>query len=524
MTVCAIAPDLTKAAAYVPAREQLDSLIEQLRAPQTQRMTEDEVENLIETEGRELLRRLLQAHLKERSPGKACEPVIDRNKREHTHQRQESRKIKSIFGEVTLERQSYGGRGIESLRPLDAELNLPPKQYSHSLRCRIALAVAKGSYDEAVATIAEMNGVKVGKRQAEEAAIGAAQDFNLFYEKQRAQTAGQVKATSRILVLQMDGKGIRMLLSDLREQTRRDAKRRTPRLDHRRSKGEKPHAKRMSTVAAVYTIAPFVRAPEDIVRELKPKDEPLPKRPRPEDKRVWASIEQAPETIVEQMFEEAARRDPKQTKQWVAIVDGNKTQIQLLTAAAAKEGRELVIILDLIHVLEYLWDAAWAFHPEGDPNAEVWVQERLIEMLLGHSSQVAAGIRRSATLRELSAKEREPVDDCANYLINYREWLRYDQYLAAGYPIATGVIEGACRYLVKDRMEITGARWSLRGAEAVLRLRSLMASGDFDDYWTFHLRQEYRRNHADYYAGGNVPKPISPLEPNRKGSHLKRVK
>src|SRR5262245_26079736 len=178
----------------------------------------------------------------------------------------------------------------------------------------------------------------------------------------------------------MDGKGIRMLQADLREQTRHAAEKRTPRLEHRRSKGEKPHAKRMSTVAAIYTIPPFVRVPEDIVRELKPKDEPLPTRPRPEDKRVWASVEEGPETTVKQMFEEAGRRDPKQTKQWVAIVDGNKTQIKLLKAAAAKKGRELVIILDLIHVLEYVWDAAWAFHAEGDPNAEVWVQERLVEI------------------------------------------------------------------------------------------------------------------------------------------------
>lgn len=524
MTSCATAPDLTKAEAYVSAREQLDSLIEQLRAPQTQRMTEDQLENLIETEGRELLRRLLQAHLDERGPGKVSEPVIDRNNREHTHQRLESWEIKSIFGDVTLDRQSYGGRGLENLRPLDAELNLPQKHYSHTLQRRIGIAVAKGSYDEAVATIAEMNGVKVGKRQAEEAAIEAARDFDLFYETQRAQTVRQVKATSEILALQMDGKGIRMLQADLREQTRQEAEKRTPRLDHRRSKGEKSHTKRMSTVASIYTIAPFVRVPEDIVRELKPKNEPLPARPRPEDKRVWASLEHSPETIVGQMFEEAKRRDPKQTKQWVAVVDGNKTQIKLLEATAAKEGRQVTIILDLIHVLEYLWDAAWAFHEEGDPNAEVWVQERLVDILLGNSSHVAAGIRRSATLRELSAKDREPVDSCADYLINYRKFLHYDQYLAAGYPIATGVIEGACRYLVKDRMDITGARWSLIGAESVLKLRSLLASDDFDEYWEFHLRQEYQRNHANHYADGNVPKPISPLEPKKRGSHLRRVK
>jgi hypothetical protein len=147
-----------------------------------------------------------------------------------------------------------------------------------------------------------------------------------------------------------------------------------------------------------------------------------------------------------------------------------------------------------------------------------------VDILLGNSSRVAAGIRISATKLGMSAKKREPIDACATYLINMRKYLRYDRYLAAGYPIATGVIEGVCRHLVKDRMEITGARWSLKGAEAVLKLRSLVASGDFDEYWQFHLQQEYQRNHADHYADGEPPKPISPLDPERKGPSLRLVK
>src|SRR5262249_32349938 len=156
---------------------------------------------------------------------------------------------------------------------------------------------------------------------------------------------------------------------------------------------------------------------------------------------------------------EATQRDPKQTKQWVSLVDGDESQLNTLKLAAKEYGVSLVIILDIIHVLEYLWKAAWAFHDEGDSAAETWVKQRLAEILRGNSSSVAAGIRRSATLRGLDAKKRTPIDKCADYLLKYAKYLRYDQYLARGYPIATGVIEGACRYLVKDRMEITGARW-----------------------------------------------------------------
>src|SRR5204862_4306916 len=114
-------------------------------------------------------------------------------------------------------------------------------------------------------------------------------------------------------------------------------------------------------------------------------------------------------------------------------------------------------------------------------------------------------IRRSATRRGLTAEQRKAADTCAGYLLNHTAYLRYHEYLAAGLPIATGVIEGACRHLVKDRMDLTGARWSLDGAEAVLRLRALRTSGDFDAYWRFHEQQDYRRNHVAVYADGQVP-------------------
>ena len=134
-------------------------------------------------------------------------------------------------------------------------------------------------------------------------------------------------------------------------------------------------------------------------------------------------------------------------------------------------------------------------------------------------------MRRSATLRILGSEYRKPVDVCANYLLTYAPYLKYNHYLAQGFPIATGVIEGACRHLVKDRMEVTGARWSLNGAEAVLCLRALRSSHDFDEYWTFHEAQEYKRNHRSRYAGGIVPPTIKPLTTRkRKPAHLKPVK
>src|SRR5690606_2473476 len=139
------------------------------------------------------------------------------------------------------------------------------------------------------------------------------------------------------------------------------------------------------------------------------------------------------------------------------------------------------------------WAASTAFHSEAAAEREQWVLSRLRDVLRGKAVDVAAGMRRSATLRDLPEKTRAAVDDCADYLLDYKAYLHYDEYLRDGLPIASGVIEGACRHLVNDRLGITGAHWSLAGAEAILRLRALRSSGDLDAYWKFHEQREYDR-------------------------------
>ena len=152
-------------------------------------------------------------------------------------------------------------------------------------------------------------------------------------------------------------------------------------------------------------------------------------------------------------------------------------------------------MLDFIHVLEYLWKAAYCFHDEKSKAAELWVKEHALNVLNGRAGHVAAGIRRSCTIRGLKKKNRNQADICANYLLKNKKYLNYSDYMSKGYPIATGVIEGACRYLIKDRMDITGARWRLKGAEAILKIRALVVCGDFDEYFKFHKVQERKRNY-----------------------------
>lgn len=490
--------------AYAAADACYGDVVGFLKSGESRHLTESQLERTVEERIRELARRLIQAHVEERGPGDAASEVRGSDGVVRERERVHERGLQTIFGEVRASRVGYGADGVRSLHPLDAELNLPEELYSLELRRRAAEEAAKQSFDETVASLERQTGTVVGKRQVEELVQRAALDFDAFYALRSAKPQQQV-GTGSILVISADGKGVVMLPRDLREATRKAAQKASNKLEKRLTKGEKRDRKRMATVATVYTVAPYQRAPEDVVHSMAPHDEAqtLP-RPRPENKRVWASLEKSPEEVIGQAFREAACRDPDRNKAWVALVDGNKTQLTILKALARKHKVRLTIVVDIMHVAEYLWDASLAFHPEASKQREEWVTERLLGVLCGRASLVAGGIRRSATRRRLDDDDREAVDDCADYLLDYKPYLRYDRYLAKGFPIATGVIEGACRHLVCDRMD-GGARWSLRGAEAVLRLRSLRSSGDFDEYWTYHEAQEYQRNHIARYAGRKVP-------------------
>jgi hypothetical protein len=492
-------PKLRVVDEFTSAREEFVHLVGRLSAEETAHMEHGPLEELIASDGNEILRRLLQGHLDRRSREErrhagvlGADGVERRSCREDCERQLESR-----FGTVLVHRKGYEASTVFSVFPLDAELNLPLDKYSHGLRHVIADEVARNSFDESVATTSKMTGGKVPKRQAEELAARAAQDFNAFYASRRL---SGLEDTQDALVMSIDAKGIVMRKEDLREATRRAAERKPgPKLQKRLGAGEKRNRKRMATVGAIYSLAPYERTAEDVMGGLRSSDTRA-QPPRAQNKRVFASVADEPEEVVEELFQEAFRRDPECRRVWVMLLDGDEHQIKRVVACAKRHRVDVIIIQDFIHVLEYLWKAAYCFYDAGTEEAQDWVTERGLRILEGHSSYVAAGMRRSATLQGLTAKEREAVDVCAGYLIKDRSRLRFDVALAMGLPIATGVIEGACRHLVKDRMDVTGARWSLEGAEAVLRLRSLRSSGDFTEYWRFHQAKELERNHRARYA------------------------
>ena len=493
---------------FSSARDGFEALTERLQGLECRGMSHSELERVIETDGREVLRRLLQGHLDLRSADEASGPVLGATDGQaRTQHRKRRRNLESVFGTVTVEREGYTKPGEGSLFVLDGYLNLPPELYSFGLRRLVALEAAKVSFDEVVAAVERSTGVTVPKRQAEQLARRAVADFDAFYE-QRAHA--DVVEDDEILAISTDAKGVCMLVEHLREATREAAKRRQPKLDKRRSKGEKSKTRRMAQVAAVYTVGRFERSVDDVVGALgsttSPAPQVKPKRPKPNNKRVWANLADDPWDVIDEAFKEAKRLDPRRDKHWVALIDGHCDQLEGVLECIGRAGCKVTVILDIIHVLEYLWGAGTALHGEGTPESQAWVTERLRGLLEGKDiSQMAAGMRRSATMRELSKTRRKPVDKCANYLLKYADLMGYEQALAIGLPISTGVIEGACRYLVRDRMDITGARWSIEGAEAVLRLRALRASGDFEEYWRFHEARELQRNHLTNYTDEVMP-------------------
>jgi len=256
--------------AFGMARDDLESIIALLCSGEAGRMTHSDLEGLLRERGHDLLRKLLQAHVDSRGPGEAAAPVRGDDGVERTQERSHDRGLSTIFGDIRVKRLGYGAEGADSLHPLDAELNLPHEQYSFGLRRVAAEEVSKGSFDEATASVNRYTGAEVGKRQVEELARRAAEDFDAFY-LQRAACAED--STPSVLAISADGKGVVMLRSDLRAATRKAAEKRPRRLDKRLTRGEKRNRKRMATVAAVYTVAPNVRQPDDVMRVLAPSDQ-----------------------------------------------------------------------------------------------------------------------------------------------------------------------------------------------------------------------------------------------------------
>jgi hypothetical protein len=412
-----------------------------------------------------------------------------------------ARTVVTRLGDVVVRRIGYraGIKGVPSLFPRDAVLNLPLRGYSWELQRLAVMFCLSGAYEQAREFVLAATGVSIGRRQLEQIVTEAAAGAERFcQDPDRAAAvpeAGQEQGLPP-LAISADGKGVAMR-PEARRRRARAPEQRVRTFAKRTGTGEKKGHKRMAETGAVFDVIPWPRTPEQVMAR-----EPgtAPAAPRAVNRWYACDITAGRDVTIGKVFDQAERRDPEHRRRWIALADGDPCQLGWIQDQAAQRGITITIVIDFIHVLEYLRKTAWCFHPPRDPAMEDWVTAQGLDILHGRVSQVITRIAQLAEDHPPQGSEHAKIiARTLSYLENKQPFMDYPAALAAGWPIATGVIEGACRHLVQDRMGITGARWGLDGAQAMLWLRAIAASGDTSAYWDWHIEQEHQRNHLSRY-------------------------
>jgi hypothetical protein len=345
----------------------------------------------------------------------------------------------------------------------------------------------RDSFGEASVTLNKLLGTGVSPSRLEVVNRESANSYDAFYEKKEAPAPESEGKTN---VVEFDGKGVPMIKSE------------AAKIQPRLGKGEKRQKKKEAIVGVSYTIDPKVRTATEVAENLvypekaKKKKEEGTKPPeiRAQNPRRIASLERSKEDVMREIIKDAKTRDPEGKKPFVAVMDGALALWTLLTLLLV--GVNWVGILDIIHVVEYLWKVGNALYGEGSVEGKKWVYDHLVAILQGRVGAVIGGMKQILNKRKLKASQKKPLRDAISYFENHRAWMRYDEYLAAGYPIGSGVVESTCGHTVKSRMEGPGRRWSIKGAESTLLLRSVYTSNDWDAYWRAHQKLEQERLYA----------------------------
>jgi hypothetical protein len=442
----------------------------------------------------EVGREMIVAYIKQQDEELPRPKAIEQEgKRLRRLPKRRTRKYVSAFGPTPFQRDVYATRETQrqEVVPLDAKLGMPEGNTSYLLQKWSGTKCVKESYDQSRATLLEIFGFAPSVNCLEDMVMRAAEHAEVYFDEQ-----DPVDPTTeeQILVATSDCKGVPMRRIDAPQTKRGDDMRRPNR--KRLKKGEKNGQKRMACVGGVYSVAPFRRTAEEVLDEILRKEKQK-QRPEPKNKRLRAVLTRevdgkqinAKDVVFDWLAEEVRGRDPRKHRTVVAIMDG---ETKLRDLQELKIGRA-VGILDIWHVTEYLWKLAYCFHPEGSDEAEAFVETYLRKLVEGKVRRVIGGIRQMATKRGLSKHKREKAQQYLNYFAQRCEYMKYDEYLAAGYPIGSGVVEGACRHLVKDRMEQTGMRWRIAGAQAVLSLRAIYINDDWDTFHADRIQAEQRK-------------------------------
>jgi len=464
-------------------RAQVESLLTTMTGTQAQTMTADAIERVLVRQVLEIGRLLLYLFLVWRaqtSPQQASRTPMGVDLPFHAHRR---RTYRSIFGAIRFWRPYFYRASQGGDVPLDAALQLPRTSWSDLVREHVAALVVQIPYRKAGDILHRLVGVKLSTHTMADMIAEAAADVPAFYTQQPA-PVGPTSAT--ILVAQADGKGVPM---------RQPVATTAP---VRRGKGAKANGKKEALVTALYTIAPRVRTPQQVIDSLFKSPTPPTDRARrtggartaPQQKRLWVTL-QGKDAAIEELARQLHKRDSAHIQHRVALTDGSEPLQQRMRQYCPT----YTLVLDLIHAVEYLWQAANALLGETHPQRTGWVADRVLQVLSGRTDAVIANLRDLAQAADRTATQTKVLLQVAGYLQRNLPYMHYDEYLRQGWPIATGVIEGACRHLVKDRCELSGMRWTQTGAEALLHLRCVYENGDWEAYHAF--RRQRRRQRRD---------------------------
>lgn len=421
----------------------------------------------------------------------------------HRSKEPTERRLRTVFGEHLFRQFVYasGAKRAVELRPIDARLELSARVGSYLLEefsQLFCLETAFGQSSENLEKVFQQR-IPVDTLESISRQMGA--DAKCYSE---ALPVPATESEGDLLVVTMDGKGVPLIQP------------KPAKIKAFESRRLRPGNRRMATLAGAYTVDPFVRTPDQIVAALFRDDISAEQTPRPlpqskhlsvhfpeiyEDGDLTVQSTGGIEACCWLSAEVDARRQPRQPL--VVLIDGDH---RLWDAAADHLPADRTEILDIVHVSAYLWEAGGILCSDQD-SREVFTRTRLTSILNGGVKSVVRGLRHMATARELRGQDRADIVRIANYLIAHAERMKYDEYLAKGYPIATGVIEGACRHLVKDRMERSGMRWTLIGAKAILNLRAVHESG----YWEPFQAQRRTRESAATHPNRSLLRSYTPL-------------
>jgi len=392
------------------------------------------------------------------------------------------RRYFSAFGPISIEHYGYATRPTQkiALQPLAVKLALPESDYSYVLQRWDGILSVNNSYSEVSKQLEELLGIGQSTRSLTGIAANMAKYARRF---QASQKAPLPEDEAELLVVTSDCKGIPMRRADGETKLKKK----------RLGKGEKNGTKRMACVGGIYTIAPFERSVDDVLDDIH-RERACADRPAPQNKRLRANLTRkvngrevnAKDATFGWLRHEADQRNPHGEKTVVCIMDGETK----LWQKQREMFPEAIGVLDLFHAMEHLWPCVYRFEAENTPEAARLFEKQLRAILEGRIGRVIGAFRQMAKKRKLKKSELETLEGHLGYFENNRDRMKYDEYLTQGYPIGSGVVEGACRNLVKDRMERTGMRWRIDGAQAIQDLRAVYLNDDWDAFQDYMIRQE----------------------------------